>query len=188
MRQALEERAKTFGSEYLFKELVRIDPESAKKIYPQDSRRIIRAIEVYHTSGKPISNMHKERQGLYEKLPIKIFGLRLIKARLYERINERTDKMFNSGVQEEVKELLKLNLSLTAKKIIGIKEIEEFLEGKLTEKEAQELMKKNTRNFAKRQITWFKKDERVEWIDVDSKRPEEIKNEILTKLQIDRER
>ena len=174
LRKRLTEQALDYGNEYLFKELEKIDPESAKKISSNDLMRIIRALEVYYLSGATISEKKKETFGLWNKLPIEIFGLRLKRANLYERINKRVDEMFNSGVIDEVRDLLRINLSPAAGKIIGIKEIKEFLRGKTSENEAREKMKKNTRNFAKRQVTWFKKDKRIQWIDVDDLSVEEI--------------
>lgn len=158
----------------LYRELQELDPEAAKKISSNDLKRIIRALEVYHLSGEPISKKQKQAKGLWGDFPIKIFGLRFPREVLYERINNRTDLMFEAGAAKEVKKLLKKKLSLTAKKIIGIKEIADFLAGKTTEGEAKELMKKNTRNFAKRQLTWFRKDKRIEWIDADKLAPKEI--------------
>ena len=179
LRKKLTGQARDYGKEYLFKELEKIDPESAKKISSNDLKRIIRALEVYYLSGATISEKKKETFGLWGKLPIEIFGLRLKRSSLYERINKRVDEMFNSGAIEEVKDLLRINLSPAAGKIIGIEEIKGFLSGKISEREAREKMKKNTRNFAKRQNTWFKKDKRIQWIDVDNLTLEAVGDEIL---------
>lgn len=179
LRNKLNKAAQVYGNEYLFKKLEEVDPESAEKISSGDLKRIIRALEVYYLSGVTISEKRKETFGFWGKMPIKIFGLRLKRSNLYERINKRVDKMFNSGVIEEVRDLLKANLSLTAGKIIGIKEIGGFLNGKISEEEARERMKKNTRNFAKRQVTWFKRDKRIHWIDVDNLSFDAVKDTIL---------
>ena len=112
-------------------------------------------------------------------MPIKIFGLNFKREKLYERINERIEDMFQVGAVEEVKELLKLNLSNTAGKIIGIKEISGFLRGEYNIEQAKELMKKNTRNFAKRQMTWFRADKRIEWIERDDLTTEKVVNKLL---------
>lgn len=179
LRASLEEEAESKGKDSLYAKLKQIDPEAANKISPNDLKRIIRALEVYYLTGKTISQKHKERKGLWRSYPIKIFGLSLNRDLLYKRINNRVDKMFEQGVVEEVKTLLKLNLSLTAKKIIGIKEIAGFLEGKMSLTESKEEMKKNTRRFAKRQFTWFKKDHRVEWVDVENMSVDELSKKIL---------
>jgi tRNA dimethylallyltransferase len=165
LREELKKEAQIRGKDYLYNKLEKVDPKAAKKISPNDLKRIIRALEVYYLTGIPISEKQKEAQGLWRRYPIRIFGLSLTRDLLYHRISERVDKMFADGAVEEVKNLLKLDLSLTGAKIIGIKEIALLLEGQITLDQAKELMKKNTRNFAKRQLTWFRKDKRIEWID-----------------------
>ncbi|MFH1504615.1 MAG: tRNA (adenosine(37)-N6)-dimethylallyltransferase MiaA [Candidatus Omnitrophota bacterium] len=177
LRRELEKRS----SQDLYQELKVIDPETTQKISSNDLKRIIRALEVYYKTGSTISKKKKQTKGLWGGIAIKIFGLRIKRSLLYQRINERVDKMFEKRVVEEIRELLKMNLSVTAEKIIGIKEIGLFLKGELSEQAAKELMKKNTRNFAKRQLTWFRKDKRIEWMDVDSLRPGEVVEEILKK-------
>ncbi|MCF7888258.1 MAG: tRNA (adenosine(37)-N6)-dimethylallyltransferase MiaA, partial [Candidatus Omnitrophica bacterium] len=128
--------------------------------------------------GEPISKKKREAKGLWGKVPIKVFGLKLSRERLYEKINKRVDKMFELGVVDEVKGLLEKKISMTAEKIIGIKEIKNYLESKSSFEEAKEKIKQNTRRFAKRQITWFKKDSRIEWIDAENETAEEIANKI----------
>jgi tRNA dimethylallyltransferase len=179
LRKKLEEQAKIHGKDYLYEELKKVDPETAAKV--SDLRRIIRALEVYHLTGKPLSKKKQEAKGLWGTLPIKIFGLALRRETLYERINKRVDEMFTRGAVKEVEDLLKLNLSLTAQKIIGIKEISGYLKGEYNIEGAKELMKKNTRNFAKRQLTWFRADKRTEWLEIDSLTSEQIKDEIITR-------
>lgn len=174
LRKELEKQAQQMGKEYLYEELKKVDPETAAKA--KDLRRIIRALEVYRLTGVPLSKKKKEADGLWGKLPIKIFGLTFKREKLYERINNRVDVMFKNGAVEEVKELLKLNLSNTASKIIGIKEISGYLKGEYNIEQAKELMKKNTRNFAKRQLTWFRADKRINWVDRDDLSAEQIIN------------
>jgi len=183
LRKELELKAEKKGLASLYQKLEAVDPQAAKKISPADARRIIRALEVYHASGIPISQKQKQARGLCAEFGVRIFGLNLERGVLYERINKRTDEMFEKGAIEEVKQLLAMPLSITAQKIIGIKEIADFLTGKIYEQEARELMKKNTRNFAKRQITWFKKDKRIEWIDIGSLASKDIKEEIIGKIK-----
>jgi len=177
LRKELEAQAKEFGKEYLHKELKKVDPKTAEKA--KDLRRIIRALEVYRLTGIPLSEKKKEADGLWGKLPIKIFGLNFKREKLYERINKRVECMFDVGAVEEVKKLMRLKLSPTASKIIGIKEISGFLREEYNIEQAKELMKKNTRNFAKRQLTWFKADKRICWIDGDDLTREQIVNRIL---------
>ena len=183
LRKKLEEQAQLYGTEYLYDKLKNLDEPSAKRIFPQDLRRIIRALEVYYLTGTPISEKQMYSFGLYDNLPIRIFGFRLERKELYRRIEQRVDKMFAQGVVDEVSGLRQLNLSLTSRKIIGISEISEFLDGKIKETEALSRMKRNTRRFAKRQVTWFKKDKRIEWIGIDNLTPEQIKKIILQKIK-----
>jgi len=179
LRKELAETAQAHGNKYLYCKLEAVDPESSKKISSNDLRRIIRALEVYYLSGKTLSEKKKEAKGLWNKLPIEIFGLKLKRKNLYQQINKRTDEMFDQGAVDEVKDLLAIKLSFTAKKILGISDIEKFLNGDLSQEESKENIKKNTRNFAKRQVTWFKKDKRIQWIDVDQLNSEQIADAIL---------
>lgn len=179
LRSQMVEEANEEGLASLYARLKRVDPTAAEKISGNDARRIIRALEVYYVTGKPISQKQKEKTGLWGKVPVRIFGLHMERPKLYERINARVDTMFASGVINEVRQLLKLPLSLTAQKIIGIPEIKKFLESEYSKDEAREQMKKNTRHFAKRQLTWFKRDDRIEWIDVTATTPEAAADKIF---------
>ncbi len=182
LRSKLTEAARMYGNEYIYSELKKVDSSAAKRIHPTDQKRIIRALEVYYLSGVPISEKQKYSFGLYQDFPIRIFGLRLPRAALYQRIEQRVDKMFEAGLVDEVKGLNNFKLGLTSSKIIGINEINTFLSSQISELEASQEIKKNTRRFAKRQITWFKKDKRIEWIDIDNLTPGEIKTEILRRI------
>jgi len=177
LRKELETQAQEFGKEYLYEELKKVDPETAGKV--NDLRRIIRALEVYRLTGIPLSKKKKEAKGLWGNLPIKIFGLRLKRETLYERINKRVENMISCGAIDEVKGLLKLNLSLTAGKIIGIKEIAGFLNGEYNIEVAKEAMKNNTRHLAKRQLTWFNADKRIKWLDVDTLTPAQAVDKLI---------
>lgn len=179
LREKLTQEADLKGRGYLYQKLKEVDPKTADRVSPNDLRRIIRALEVYYLVGEPISKKQRESRGLWGKLSIRMFGLTLKRNLLYERVNKRVDKMFDKGAVEEVKNLLKLNLSFTAKKIIGLKEIGSAFKGEISLDEARELMKKNTRNFAKRQVTWFKKDSRIEWLDIERESNQTLSEEIL---------
>ncbi|MBU1113128.1 MAG: tRNA (adenosine(37)-N6)-dimethylallyltransferase MiaA, partial [Candidatus Omnitrophica bacterium] len=185
LRQALQKSADIYGKQYLYQELEKVDRSAAKRISPGDLRRIIRALEVYYQTGMPISQKQSLSFGLWGDLPIRIFGLRLNRRNLYRRIEERVDRMFAQGAVDEVEALRQQDLSLTAGKIIGVKEIGELLEGKVNQDQARLNMKKNTRHLAKRQITWFKKDKRIEWIDIDDLTLENINDEILRRINTD---
>jgi tRNA dimethylallyltransferase len=178
-RITLEERARVEGIEVLHQELSKVDAEAAKKIKNNDLRRIIRALEVFYSTGVTLSAKKKEARGLWGKLPIKVFGLRFDRALLYDRVNKRVDWMFDAGAIDEIKALADVSLSITASRILGIKEIRDFLAGRMSLEQVKEKMKQKTRNYAKRQMTWFNADKRVEWIDVNNMGSEEIADYIM---------
>jgi len=183
IRRKLYEEAGLKGSGYLYKRLKKVDPEVALKIHPNDTRRIVRALEVFQVTGKPISWLQKERRGLSDEYAVRIFCLDMERGKLYHRIEKRIDTMFNQGLLAEVKRLLKLNLSKTARLAIGIRELEGCFAGLYDLDKAKSLMKKNTRNYAKRQLTWFRKDKRIEWLGVrDKETPASVANKIYKKL------
>lgn len=173
LREKFFAQAAKKGSSFLHNKLRKIDPVAAAKIHPNDAKRIIRALEVHKLTGKPISQLWKSRKGLdREKYDIRIFGLNKDRAGLYRDINRRVEDMFRQGLVNEVTNVLTKNPSLTgrqaclqARQAIGIKEIQGYLEGKYDLEYAKELIKKNTRNYAKRQLTWFRKDKRIIWLE-----------------------
>jgi tRNA dimethylallyltransferase len=183
LRLKLFREAGQKGSAHLHQRLARVDPQAALKIHPNDTKRIIRALEVFLTTGKPISQLQKQRSGLIQEYEVKIFGLNIKRQELYRRIGGRVDKMFKAGLAAEVKSLLKKKLSRTACRAIGIREIRLFLDGGYSLKEAKDLIKRNTCLYAKRQLTWFRKDKRVKWIEIrDKETAASIANRILKKL------
>jgi tRNA dimethylallyltransferase len=165
MRISLEQK----DANTLYSELKNVDPVAAEKISINDKRRLVRALEVYHVSGVPISVRQKDVSGIWGKYDIKIIGLTVERTMLYARINARTDEMFKRGAVDEAKKLLSMPLSKTAGKIIGLNEIKAYLSGQIDLEECKDTMKQNTRNYAKRQMTWFNKDKRIEWVVVKSK-------------------
>ncbi|PIP20821.1 MAG: tRNA (adenosine(37)-N6)-dimethylallyltransferase MiaA [Candidatus Omnitrophica bacterium CG23_combo_of_CG06-09_8_20_14_all_40_11] len=184
IRNRLYRQAEGLGNEYLYNRLKDIDLEAAAKIHPHDTRRIVRALEVFQTSGEPISKLQKQRKGLSQDYNIKIFSLNMPREKIYQRIEERVEKMFSKGLVGEVKRLLKSKLSKTATYAIGIKELKGYLDGLYDLEEAKLLIKRNTRLYAKRQLTWFRKDKRINWIEVGEKeKPAAIANKILRKLK-----
>jgi len=168
---------------YLYRELMKVDPKAAEKLSKNDKKRLVRALEVYSICKTPMSEKQKEISGLIGELPINIFGLKLTREKLYKRINDRVDQMFYVGALDEMKNVLSLDVNKTAAKMIGLSEVRSFLNGECTLNEAKDAIKKNTRNFAKRQITWFKKEKRIQWIDVDSLTAKEISNAIFKNLK-----
>ena len=167
IREQLETEAQTLGSEILFERLKKIDPISAAKMDATKVRRVIRALEVYYATGKPISDLHSAQE---IKIPFEAvqFGLEWDRKALYRRIEQRVDEMIENGLIEEVRGLLVKGYSRSANALntVGYKETFDFIEGKITEEEMIRLIKQNTRHFAKRQLTWFRADKRVRWIPV----------------------
>ena len=160
LQAALEEH----GIEYLYKRLVSIDPQWAKQIMDRDKQRIMRGLEVYEMSGKPLSVLLKTKKIKTRYTPYYI-GLNLPRVELYERINNRFDKMIEQGLVNEVKSLLQqgLNPSSNALRTIGYREIIQHLNGEVTLEKAIERAKQRTRNLAKRQITWFNRIPQLKW-------------------------
>lgn len=184
IRKRLYGQLEKIGRLRLYERLRTIDPIAARKIHPRDAKRIIRALEVYYATGKSISELQKQRRGLRLDYDIKIFCLNMPRDRLYKRIDERAEKMFQQGAVVEVKGLLKKKLSRTVLCAIGIKEIKGYLDGLYDLEEAKRLIRRNTRHFAKRQLTWFRKDKRIKWIEIDrEEKPIETANRILNKLR-----
>ena len=182
VRQRLYRQSGKHGGDYLHSRLKKIDPEAAAKIHPHDTRRVVRALEVYHITGKPISLLQKQRKGIADKYDVRIFCLNPERAELYERIDRRVDRMFSRGLVKEVKKILKNRLSKTAEKAIGIREVGEYLNGHISFAEAKNLMKRNTRLYAKRQLTWFRKDKRTRWIEVGEESPQRVAERIVSFL------
>lgn len=169
------------GKEYLYDRLKKIDPESANKITPSFYRRVIRALEVFYCSGVPISKLQKENISVPHFNSIQ-FGISMVREKLYERINKRVDKMLECGLIDEIRNLLrkgyhyKTHNSLNT---VGIKEVVRYLENEFDYNTMTEEIKKNTRRFAKRQLTWFRKDKRIIWVDAS----ENIYNDIIKILE-----
>jgi len=158
------------GNEYVHSLLKDADEASYNKLHPNDLKRVIRALEVYKHTGKPISYfqmLSKQQPCKYEYAYI---CLNMKRSRLYDRINSRVDQMIQDGLVEEVKKLLEMGYGKnhTALQALGYKEIIDYLEGVYGLDEAVDKLKRDTRHFAKRQLTWFRNDERVFWIDMDN--------------------
>jgi len=179
IRAKIEERLLAEGIDSLYKELCDIDHETYQKIQPNNKHRIIRALEVYYLTGVPISKLHKMNKVEINFIPI-FLGLHWDRKVLYQRINQRTIGMINAGLVEEVKNLLNMgyNKNLKSFKTVGYKEPIEFIEGKITYDEMISLIQQYTRNYAKRQLTWFRADKRINWVDA-NKNTKEIIDEIM---------
>ena len=164
LRDELMEAERSQGKGHLHEYLKRLDPEAAGKIERNDVRRIIRAIEVSLKDNR-ISEFQKSATKPEPYKFIKI-GLTRERKELYRLIDERVEKMMHDGLLEETKMLFKLNPSATALQSLGYKEIGSYIAGEASLDEAVELIKKRTRNYAKRQMTWFRKEPDINWVDV----------------------
>ncbi|UCF00417.1 MAG: tRNA (adenosine(37)-N6)-dimethylallyltransferase MiaA [Planctomycetota bacterium] len=183
IRAELKSKAKDKGLEQLHKELAKIDPVAAEHISPNDSKRIIRALEIYKITGKAISSLQHQWDEQKTKHNWTIIGLRREKSVENKRINKRVKKMIAAGLVDEVKSLQAEDkpLSKQARCAIGYAEIIAYLNGKVSLEDAIELIKKNTRRLAKNQRTWFKTFNHVNWLDIE---PDEPAEKILTRTKI----
>lgn len=165
-RQKLEMIAKENGNQVLHDELKEKDPKAAERIEVNDLKRIIRALEVYEMTGKTITEQQENSKPKETKYEYIIIGLRTDREVIYDRINRRVDLMFEQGLLEEAKEILKLtDDNNTSHQAIGYKELAKYFEGAETLEEAKENIKKESRHYAKRQFTWFNRNERIIWLD-----------------------
>ncbi len=170
LRNRLEQEAAEHGVDTLHNRLRACDPESAGRIHPNNIVRVIRAIEVYELTGIPMSEHQQQWHPENQRYPFIAFGLTMPRGLLYHRIEQRVDIMLANGLIAEVESLLAAGYSRDnfALQSFGYKELITYLDGKCTYVEAVEQLKQNTRRFAKRQMTWFRKDTRIEWIDRES--------------------
>ncbi|MBN1805453.1 MAG: tRNA (adenosine(37)-N6)-dimethylallyltransferase MiaA [Sedimentisphaerales bacterium] len=189
IRAELQEQADVEGPAGLHRELTKVDPVAAERINPNDSKRIIRALEVYKLTGKPISDFQQQWNKNDTQYAIRnaindwtIIGLRRDKAEESRRINARVKKMIEAGLVDEVESLLGENkpLSKQTRCAIGYAEIIEHIEGKIELEDAIESIKKNTRRLAKNQRTWFRTFKNVNWLDIG---PDETAEEILSRAK-----
>lgn len=166
LRRKLKQEIEQHGEMKVYEELKKVDPKSASKIHPHDHKRIIRALEVYYKVGKPISELagkDKENKFIVSKI-----GLYMPRELHYKVLDERVDKMIEQGLVEEVRKLYLRGIDekYVSMQGIGYKEILKHLKGEITLEESIRLIKKRTKLFVKRQYTWFKKDESINWFDV----------------------
>jgi len=167
IRKKLKSQLNEKGHHELFTRLAEVDPKTAEKIHPHDSKRIIRALEVYELSGEPISSLQIRSTKKADFTP-HFFGLHWPRNILYKRIEQRVDAMMDAGFVAEVEHLLGMGYSpeLNSLDSLGYREIIAYLKGKYDYSTMVEEIKKNTRRFAKKQLTWFRKNSRIKWIDM----------------------
>lgn len=173
------------GRAELYRELQRVDPETAAKVHPNDVLRVSRAMEVYRLTGKPISAWRSEDTEQPADFTGFLYALDWPREALYARIDARARSMFENGLIRETEDLLKRGIPLdtTCMQAIGYKETVLYLLGRLTKNEAADLICRNTRHYAKRQNTWFRRDERVRWVAAEERSAREIAAEILKDYQ-----
>ncbi len=183
-REELLKQREEFGNDFLYEQLKKNDPESASKMLPQNWKRVMRALEIYHITGQPISKFQTDHKRLIDMEFVQ-YGLNWERKILYSNIERRVDEMIEQGLVDEVKNILASGFSknINALNTVGYKEIISYLEGEITLERAVELIKRNTRRFAKRQMTWFRKTKEINWFDCDENiSPKQIASQILKKF------
>ena len=186
IRRELEELADEKGNQHVHDILQKIDPVKAVELHPNNLRRIIRAIEVYRITGKPVSVLQEEYKLARKSFQFKIICIAREREDIYRRINERVETMFDKGLVDEVRSLLDnpRGLSKQAKQALGYKEVIQYLDGGLALDDAKEMVKQSTRRFAKRQMTWFRSFPDIQWLEADEHEgPGPISDEIITLLR-----
>ena len=182
LRERLEQEAAQHGVDVLHERLRACDPESADRIHPNNLIRVIRALEVYELTGTPMSEHQQQWHPEKQRYPFVAFCLTMPRAQLYQRIEKRVDVMLANGLIAEVESLLAAGYArnTVALQSFGYRELIAYLDGECTYIDAISQLKQNTRRFAKRQLTWFRKDTRIEWIDRES--TPDVVSHILKKI------
>ena len=173
-RGYLKKVAERKGRRYLYDMLRKIDPAYAAKIHENDLQRIIRVLEIYKLTGKRISQEHAKTVGIRNKYNTLVVILTRSRGELYKIIDERVEKMFRGGVVNEVRALRRRKLSKTAEAVLGYREICNYLDGNTGLSETKEVLKRKTRQYAKRQLTWFRKDSDAIWLNMGHKTRHDI--------------
>lgn len=179
-RAELEKLATEHGNEYIHNMLKEVDPKSAESIHANNRKRVIRALEVYKLTGKPFSSYNAGEDFYKSKYDVKYYVLNMDRDKLYERINKRVDIMMDKGLLDECIKLKEMGYTpdMQSMQGIGYKEILYYLDGRIPLSEAVSMIKQGSRNYAKRQLTWFKRDPRAIFLDKDKMTEEEIINKI----------
>ncbi len=170
LRKQLEREAEEYGPVHIHDKLKLVDPASAASIHPNNVKRVIRSLEVYYQTQKPISYHNEKSREIPPKYKFILLGLTMEREKLYDRINKRVDIMLENGLIDEVERLVELGYadSITSMQGIGYKEILSYLRKEITLEEAVETVKRESRRYAKRQITWFKRIKEIKWFSIDN--------------------
>lgn len=180
LRRELNSFAAQYGGKALHKMLEEMDPKSAARINPADVRRVIRGIEIYKHTGMGVGDYQADRVRRADFRPLLIGLYAADRQLIYDRINMRTDKMIAGGLIEEARTVLEKWPDSQAAKAIGYKEFADYFSGAASLADAVETVKRNTRRYAKRQNTWFKRNKEINWIDITDKNEEDMVNEVLS--------
>lgn len=185
IRKRLENTAREKGNAYLYEYLEKVDPDSAKIIHPNNQKRMIRALEFYELNGTPISEHNKRERQKESPYDFCYFVLNDDRELIYQKIDQRVDEMLADGLVEEVRTLKEMGFQkdMVSMQGLGYKEILSYLDGECTLDEAVYLIKRDTRHFAKRQLTWFKRERDVIWID---KKAFEYDNNKILKFMVEK--
>ena len=168
LRRELEEEAQARGGESMYQELGRVDPVTARRLHPRDTVKVLRALEVYRQTGVPLSKAHDEHRQRTASFRALVLGLTMERAVLYQRIDQRVDAELAKGLVDETRTLLAKGYSreLVSMKSLGYRQVAGYLEGEYSFDEAVRRLKRDTRHFAKRQMTWFRKEPGLTWVEV----------------------
>ncbi|MCR4430610.1 MAG: tRNA (adenosine(37)-N6)-dimethylallyltransferase MiaA [Tepidanaerobacteraceae bacterium] len=185
LREQLKKQALEYGNDFLYKKLEKLDPQAAKKIHPNNLKRIIRALEVCIKTGHTFSSYEEKTKKQKNPYDLFMFGLTRPREELYHRINERVLHMINTGLVEEVKKLLAMGYSrnLNSMQGLGYRQIIDYLDGKSTLEEAIYLISRDTRHYAKRQYTWFLKDKNIIWMDISKEGMKKVTENIIKTVE-----
>jgi len=186
LRKELNAKKEKYGNDFLYQELITVDQSAANTMLPQNWKRVIRALEVFYLTGKSIKEFHNEQVKVRPNYNVSQFGLNWDRGILFKRIEDRVDQMIVNGLVGEVDSILKMGYSETLNSLnsVGYKEIIAHLKNEVSLDEAISLIKRNTRRYAKRQLTWFRKDKRIRWFDIKNELDLiDIKNEILKQVK-----
>jgi len=185
-RESLLQEARAQGGYFLHTELTRVDPESAARLHPHDEVKIVRALEVHHLSGQRLSDMQRQHRFAEQEFSVLLIGLNRSRAQLYRRIDDRVESMFARGVVEETERLLAdgYGRELGAMKGLGYQQVAGYLAGEYDRAEALRLLKRDTRHFAKRQLTWFRKEPGLRWCELtEQDRSEDVAGRLLEMIR-----
>lgn len=176
-REKLEQLSKEKGAEYLHQMLKQVDAKSAEEIHANNVKRVIRALEYYKQTGQPISKHNEEERAKTSPYNFVYFVLNDERSTIYERINKRVDRMFEEGLVDEVKHLLSMGCKrdMVSMQGLGYKEVIDYLSGEFSLEETVAKIKQETRHFAKRQLTWFRREQNVTWVNKNELEHDEAK-------------